>query len=157
MALTAASATVVAAPVGLSIPTLGVDASLVPLGVQADGSLEVPADAAQAGWFTGGATPGSRGPGVVGGHVDSVDGPGVFIGLEDLAPGDEVVVDREDGSRVAFVVTRTLRAPKDAFPTDEVYGPTAAPELRLITCGGPFDRSTGHYDDNLVVFAQLAA
>ncbi len=157
VALAAAGSTAAAPPVSVSIPALGVDAPLVPLGVQADGALEVPADASQAGWFTGGATPGSPGPAVLAGHVDSAQGPGVFIALDDLVSGDEVLVDREDGSRVRFVVTRALRAPKDAFPTQEVYGPTTAPELRLITCGGPFDRSTGHYEDNLVVFATLAA
>ncbi len=147
----------VAAPTAVSIPAIGVRSSLVPLGVAADGTLEVPTDPAQAGWFTGGALPGALGPAVVAGHVDSRRGPGVFLDLEDLGVGEEVVVEREDGTAARFVVTGSLQVPKGQFPSDDVYGPTAAAELRLITCGGVFDHATGHYLDNLVVFARLAA
>lgn len=146
----------VAGPVAVSIPAIGVQSSLVPLGLAADGSLEVPASAAQAGWFTGGAVPGARGPAVIAGHVDSVRGPGVFSSLDRLVAGDEVLVARADGSSARFVVTGSVRVPKDSFPADRVYGPVPGAELRLITCGGAFDRGVGHYEDNVVVFAVLA-
>ena len=97
--------------------------------------------------------PGDRGPAVVAGHVDSVAGPAVFYRLRELRPGDEVVVDLSDGRTVTFRVTGSLQVPKDAFPTEEVYGPTPDAELRLITCGGEFDRSVRSYEDNTVVFA----
>ncbi len=138
----------------MSIPAIGVDAGPAEdLGLLADGSLAAPADFDRVGWFAGGTVPGDRGPAVVAGHVDSVAGPAVFYRLRELQPGDEVVVDLSDGRSVTFRVTGSLQAPKDAFPTEEVYGPTPDAELRLITCGGEFDRSVRSYEDNTVVFA----
>jgi hypothetical protein len=81
----------------------------------------------------------------------------VFYDLDELAPGDEVSVAMSDGTTLHFTVRRSERAPKKAFPTADVYGPTPTPELRLITCDGSFDRSTGHYVDNLIVFADLSS
>ncbi len=152
---TAPVAEPVAEPVAVSIPAIGVASSLVQLGLTADGSLQVPATAAQAGWFTGGPPPGAQGPAVIAGHVDSRQGPGVFFSLGRLVAGDEVVVARADGSDARFSVTATVRVPKDSFPADLVYGPVPGAELRLITCGGTFDRGIGHYRDNVVVFAAL--
>lgn len=146
----------VAAPVSVAVPSLGISSPLLRLGVDADGALEVPREADRAGWFEHGPAPGAVGPAVVVGHVDSREGPGVFAALRTVAVGAEVDVAREDGSTVRFVVTRVQQVPKDAFPTDEVYGPAAGPELRLITCGGAFDSSTRHYVDNVVVYARLA-
>ncbi|MBW8767444.1 MAG: class F sortase, partial [Geodermatophilales bacterium] len=91
---------------------------------------------------------------VLAGHVDSTAGPAVFFRLGELAAGDEVVVGRSDGTTVRFTVTRVARYPKAAFPTAEVYGPTPDAQLRLITCGGDFDRSRRSYADNVVVFAR---
>ncbi|SFL51316.1 class F sortase [Geodermatophilus ruber] len=142
-----------AGPARLRIPAIGVDTSLARLGVDAAGALVPPADFAQAGWFTGSATPGAVGPAVVAGHVDSTAGPAVFFRLGGLAPGDDVLVDRADGTTVRFTVTGTSRYPKDAFPTAAVYGPTPRAELRLITCGGDFDRDRRSYADNVVVTA----
>jgi sortase (surface protein transpeptidase) len=93
---------------------------------------------------------------VLAGHVDSTDGPAVFFRLRELAPGDEVLVDRADGSTVRFEVRSVQRHPKDAFPTEQVYGPTPRAELRLITCGGEFDAGERSYRDNVVVTAVLA-
>jgi hypothetical protein len=143
-------------PVRLALPTLGVDTELIALGLEDDGSLEVPEDAHVAGWWAGGAGPGERGPAVVVGHVDSHEGPGVFVDLGDLTPGDRVVIVREDGSAVHFDVERLERHPKDDFPTEAVYGATDAPTLRLVTCSGEFDPTARSYDDNLVVFLTLA-
>jgi sortase (surface protein transpeptidase) len=94
---------------------------------------------------------------VVVGHVDSQDGPAVFYRLGELQPGDTIDIALDDGtSTVTYTVDRTERFPKDAFPTLQVYGLTPGPELRLITCDGEFDASTGHYVDNLVVYATIA-
>ena len=106
--------------------------------------------------WTGGATPGSQGPAVIAGHVDSKAGPAVFFRLRDVHKGDTVWVWRRDGRKVRFVVSRVLEVPKTRFPSAQVYGPTADPTLRLITCGGVFNHSTGHYLDNIIVFASFA-
>ncbi|MBB2900735.1 pyruvate/2-oxoglutarate dehydrogenase complex dihydrolipoamide acyltransferase (E2) component [Kineococcus radiotolerans] len=140
-------------PVRLEVPRIGVDVPLITLGTNPDGTLEVPADYQQVGWFTGGAAPGATGPAVIAGHVDSSSGPAPFHRLRDLAAGDEVVVTAADGRRRSFAVDGVEQHPKDAFPTAAVYGPAPGPVLRLITCGGSFDRAIGHYRDNVVVFA----
>lgn len=141
-------------PVRVEIPSIGVSSRLVRLGLNADGTMEVPRDYGLAGWFTGGAKPGQDGPAVVSGHVDSRTGPAVFYRLRELRPGDAVRVRRADGVWLAFEVTGTARYAKAAFPTDAVFGPVTGPVLRLITCGGDFDRASGHYLDNVVVTAR---
>ncbi len=130
---------------------------LAPLGLLPDGPLEVPTDYQQAGWYTGGVTPGEVGTAVIAGHVDSHHGPAVFFGLAALRADDRVQVPRADGSTATFVVYSSEQFAKDQFPTRAVYGATSEAELRLITCGGDFDRVTGHYRDNVVVFARLQA
>lgn len=142
-----------ARPVSVRIPAIGVDAPLVRLGLDAHGALEVPRSFHKAGWWTGGPRPGERGPAVIAGHVDSINGPAVFFRLELLHPGNAVIVRRRDGTRVRFTVRRIARYAKARFPARLVYGPTDRPELRLITCSGTFDRATGHYLDNTVVYA----
>ncbi|SFO89368.1 Sortase family protein [Geodermatophilus dictyosporus] len=144
-----------APPTRVRVPAIGVDTPLVDLGLDAAGALEAPADFGRAGWFAGGTVPGDVGPAVLAGHVDSVDGPAVFSRLRELAAGDEVLVDRADGTTARFRVTDVERHPKDAFPTASVYGPTADAQLRLVTCGGDFDRAARSYEDNVVVFATL--
>ena len=153
--LRASAPRVVAEPVRVRVPGIGVDSRLERLGIDPTGALETPADYAAAGWFDGGPAPGDVGPAVLAGHVDSTDGPAVFWRLRELAPGDEVLVDRADGTTARFTVTRVERHPKDAFPTEAVYGPTPDAQLRLVTCGGEFDRSVRSYRDNVVVFADL--
>jgi sortase (surface protein transpeptidase) len=142
-----------ARPVQVSIPSIGVHAPIVPLGLNPDRTLEVPKDFDDTGWWTGGPRPGERGPAVIAGHVDSYTGPAVFYRLRELRPGDAIVVLRRDGTRARFTVRRSEQYPKNRFPTARVYGPTPGPTLRLITCGGEFDDSTGHYLDNTVVYA----
>lgn len=144
-----------AAPVRVSIPAIGVDSTLVGLGVDGAGALVPPTDFAKAGWFADGTVPGDVGPAVIAGHVDSYTGPAVFYRLEDLAAGDAVQVARSDGRTVEFRVTRVAQYPKDDFATTEVYGPTTDAELRLITCGGTFDSSRRSYRDNVVVYAHV--
>jgi hypothetical protein len=142
-------------PARVRIPALGIDSDLARLGTDAAGALVPPANFAQAGWFTSGPAPGAVGPAVIAGHVDSVRGPAVFFRLADLHRGDDVLVTRADGTTLEFAVTRVARYAKSAFPTAEVYGPTADAQLRLITCGGRFDRSRRSYVDDVVVFARL--
>jgi sortase (surface protein transpeptidase) len=141
------------APVRLEIPAIGVSSPLVRLGLNPDGTMQVPADFQVAGWFTGAPQPGQLGPAVIAGHVDSRSGPAVFYRLRDLRPGDQVRVVRADGRVVRFEVESLARYPKWALPDDEVYGATTAPDLRLITCAGDFDRDRRSYRDNLVVSA----
>lgn len=138
-------------PVSVSIPAIGVRSDLVRLGLEPDGSAEVPDDPQLAGWFTGGPRPGDAGPAVIAGHVDTKTGPAVFARLDELTPGDEVEVTTARGT-VRFVADRAEQVAKDEFPTDRVYGPAPGDQLRLITCGGSFDRSVGHYRDNIVVY-----
>ena len=142
-------------PVSVRIPAIGVDSRLIPLGLNPDNTLQVPQDFGVAGWYTGRPVPGEIGPSVVVGHVDSKSGPAVFYRLEDLQPGAIIEVACSDGTVAKFSVVAKEQHDKDAFPTARVYDPTDSPELRLITCGGNFDRSIGHYNDNVVVFAVL--
>ena len=161
----------VADPTAITIPAIGAHSTLVPLGLTVAGELAVPPvdDPLQASWYAGAdpaesgdeIQPGERGPAVVVGHVDGViDGrkgqPGIFARLSELKPDDEILIDRADGTRVRFLVDRVEKHSKSDFPTDEVYGATEQPELRLITCGGEFDRSAGHYTANFIVWASIA-
>lgn len=146
-------------PVAIDIPAIGVRSPLQYLGLTAQHTLQVPAPGPhydEAGWYRYSSTPGSLGPAVIVGHVDSAAyGPSVFFNLGNLRPGDKVLVTRADGLVAIFRVDGVRIYPKDHFPTMLVYGNTDHAALRLITCGGPFDRSTGHYLDNIVVFASL--
>jgi hypothetical protein len=145
-----------APPASLAIPSIGVETELEHLVVRDDGTLAPPDDFGRAGWFSEGPAPGERGPAVIVGHVDSRDGPAVFYRLAELRAGDPVEVTRTDGTAIRFAVTDTFEAAKDAFPTEAVYGPTAGPTLRLVTCTGAFDRASRHYVSNLVVYADRA-
>jgi LPXTG-site transpeptidase (sortase) family protein len=145
----------VAAPVSLTIPLIGVQTNLITLGLASDGELQVPplTMASVAGWYTGSPRPGAIGSAIIVGHIDSNNGPGVFYHLDKLTSGDKVYVKRSDGTLVEFRVTAVKSYLKDAFPTEEVYGAVPDAELRLITCGGAFDPATGHYVNNVVVYA----
>jgi sortase (surface protein transpeptidase) len=143
--------------VTLRLPSTGTTTDLMSLGLQDDGSLEVPPGepGSPAGWYNQSPTPGERGPAVVLGHVNATDGgPGVFAHLRDLGAGDTIEVTREDGSVATFAFQRGEQYAKDAFPTLEVYGNTDGAELRLITCDG-YDPDAGTFDDNYVVYATL--
>lgn len=145
-----------APPVRIRIPSIGVDASITDLGLASDGTIEVPADPRQAGWYRLGSVPGDAGPAVILGHLDSTTGPAVFARLAGLRLGDQVLVARADGSQVRFQVYRVATFAVTSFPTEAVYGATPDPVLRLITCGGTFSRAQGRYLLNVVVFATEA-
>jgi LPXTG-site transpeptidase (sortase) family protein len=144
-------------PVSVSIPAIEVQSDLITVGLNPDGTLEVPQpgpDYDKAAWFDGSPRPGDVGPAVIEGHVDSAaNGPSVFYRLGALVAGDRIDVTRADGSVVGFRVDEVRVVPKDDFPTLEVYRNTDGPELRVITCGGDFDSSARSYVDNVVVFA----
>jgi sortase (surface protein transpeptidase) len=148
----------VAEPVSVEIPAIDVRSDLLGLGLNGDGTVEVPplAEDDEAGWYERGPSPGAVGPAAILGHVDSAEwGPGVFFDLGALAPGDEISVTRADGSVAVFAVDRVEVHRKDDFPTIDVYGNTDDAQLRLITCGGAFDPAARSYEDNVVVFASL--
>ena len=144
-------------PATLAIPAIDARSTIIRLGLDDQGALEVPpgAPGSPAGWYEHSPTPGELGPAVFLGHVNAEGGgPGIFANLRRLAAGDRIEVAREDGSTAVFTVRGAEQYAKDAFPTQKVYGNTAGPELRLITCDG-YDPRTGHFDDNYVVYAAL--
>ncbi len=141
-------------PTSLEIPAIGLDAAdPVDLRVDYRDALQVPTDYTKVGWFTSSAVPGDPGSAVMVGHVDTRRGPAVFGRLDDLHPGDVIEVGRSDGGTARFGVDSVETFDKDKLPTERIYGPTTAPTLRLMTCGGPFDDGTLNYRDNIVVFA----
>ncbi|RII94702.1 class F sortase, partial [Clavibacter michiganensis] len=143
-----------AVPTRVAIPAIDLDQPLIDLGIAADGRMEVPVDFDDVGWFTGGGRPGGRGPTVIAAHVDSRVGPAAFGRLAELGVGDEVSVQDVDGGSTRYAVTEVADFAKADFPTARVFGAQPTDQLRLITCGGIFDRSVGHYEDNRVVFAE---
>ncbi|WP_326740099.1 class F sortase [Streptomyces sp. NBC_01022] len=142
------------APVHVTIPSLGVNSDIMRLGLNTDGTVEVPpADKGMTvGWYTGGSVPGEPGPAVLIGHNDTRFGRAVFHDLKKIAKGADITVRDEKGTEVHFKVTGRETADKTAFPTARVYGPTDDRALRLITCDGAFD-AQGHPVDNLIVYA----
>jgi sortase (surface protein transpeptidase) len=144
-----------AKPTRVRIPAIGVDREIVDAGVDQAGALIPPESAAVVGWFTAGPAPGDVGPALLAAHVDSRTGPGAFVKLVELRPGDKVTVERADQSTVDFVVVSTAQVAKTAFPTELVYAPLPVPMLRLITCGGTFDRAAHSYRENVIVEAAL--
>ena len=146
-------------PVALDIPAIDVHSVVRTVGRTPEGALETPAPGPQyddAAWYRHSPTPGSLGPAILLGHVDSAsNGPSVFFRLGELRAGDRISVRRADGSVATFVVDEVHRYSKDDFPTEVVYGDIDHAGLRILTCGGAFDDSTGHYQDNIVVFASL--
>ncbi|WP_347059666.1 class F sortase [Blastococcus sp. HT6-30] len=142
-------------PTRVQIPALAVTSRIMELGLERDGSMEVPPGAYPVGWYDGSPTPGQLGPAVLAGHVDWEGDPGAFYGLRELRPGDTVVVDRADGTVATFSVDRVEEYAKANFPTEKVYGDIDHAGLRLITCGGAFDEDTGDYQSNIIVYASL--
>jgi hypothetical protein len=147
-------------PVSVDIPAIGVKSQLLRLGLNSDGTIQVPSldtSAGLAAWYKYSATPGQIGASVIEGHVDSRQGPAVFFRLGDLRPGDTVDVTLADGITAIFRVTGVREYAKSRFPAKAVYGATRYAALRLITCGGAFDYVTGHYLSSTVVFASLTS
>lgn len=143
-------------PVTVAVPAITIEAPVIELGLDATGRLGTPPvdDPRVVGWYAKGPAPGERGTAVVVGHRDTRTGPAVFLNLNSLSSGNTVRVARADGKVAVFTVDRVQTYPKSDFPDKEVYGATGRPELRLLTCGGVFDRGKG-YEANIVVFAHL--
>ena len=144
-------------PTAIGIPAIGLLVSLSELGLNPDGTVEVPTDVAQPGWFHLGPSPGQAGSAVILGHVDSYLGPGVFFKLPQLIAGDKVDVSLADGVTAHFVVDTVVMYAKAQFPTSLVYAPHGYSALQLVTCGGTFDPETGHYLSNVVVYTSLVS
>jgi hypothetical protein len=150
-------------PISISIPAIGVKSKLLYVGLNSDGTIQVPPLddpplTNEAAWYKYSPTPGQPGPSVIEGHVDSLrEGPSVFFRLGALKPGDLVDIALADRQVAVFKITGVRLYPKDQFPTSTVYGNTDYAALRLITCGGSFDEQSHHYSSNIVAFASLVS
>lgn len=146
-------------PTRIAIPSLWINAPVDQLGLRSDGTLETPsfARSKNAAWFKYGPSPGEVGPAVILGHVDNKTDRAVFFELRRIKVGAKVEISRADGSKLLFTVDSVEQFPKANFPTERVYGQTNSPTLRMVTCGGKFDKARGDYLDNIIVFASLAA
>lgn len=147
-------------PTKITIPKIGVSAPVGPIGLLPNGRVEEPplSKPNLAGWYKEGVTPGEVGPSVLLGHVDANKKPAVFYRLKELKPGDKIQIARKDGSTATFAVEKAQRVDKDAFPHKKVFAASLDhAALRLVTCGGAFDPKSGHYKDNLIVYAKLVA
>ncbi|MBO2448780.1 class F sortase [Actinomadura barringtoniae] len=145
-------------PTGIKIPRLNVSAPMSELGLKPDGTIEEPplSKPNLAGWWKDGPTPGEGGPSVILGHVDANRHAAVFYRLKELRPGDRVQVTRQDGRTATFAVQSVEQVPKSSFPGQKVYAEDLDySALRLVTCGGTFDSSTGHYVDNVIAYTRL--
>ncbi|WP_219467540.1 class F sortase [Nonomuraea rhizosphaerae] len=148
-----------AQPTAVYIPSIGVAAPLMELGLDASGAIQNPPfdPPNLAGWYRYGAAPGQRGAAVITGHLDTRSGPAVFASLRNVKRGEQVQVLRADRSVAVFVVDKVEHTPKRSFPSKKVYGKINYPGLRLVTCGGAFDQQAHSYRDNTIVYAHLAA
>ncbi|GAA2015413.1 class F sortase [Nakamurella flavida] len=148
-------------PVSLSVPAIGVTSALLDLGLNDDGTVEVPPldePESKAGWYRNSPDPGSLGPSIILGHVDSKKyGPGVFYELGALKPGDTIEVTRQDNTVAVFTIDAVRSYPKSDFPTLDVYGNLDHAGIRLITCGGEFDPAASSYESNIIAFGTLTS
>jgi sortase (surface protein transpeptidase) len=145
-------------PMTIEIPAIGVDAPVMRLDLNPNGTVQVPPldNHNLAGWYDRSVTPGAKGTSVILGHVDDYAGPSIFFNIKNLRTGDAIDVVRADGRTAVFTVDGVQKATKSHFPTSDVFGNVAYPALRLVTCGGPFDPNTGEYLDSIIVYAHLA-
>lgn len=148
------------APVRICLPDIKVDSDLMELGLNGDRTVQVPplSKVREAGWYKHSATPGSKGSTVILGHVDSAQyGDGVFYRLDRLHPSDRVLIARGDGKIATYRIDRVATISKKKFPTQAVYGPSSHAVIRLVTCGGTFNQSTGSYEDNVIAYGTLTS
>jgi LPXTG-site transpeptidase (sortase) family protein len=142
-------------PMVIVIPSIGVKAGIVGVGLQADGAMQIP-DPNHVGWYKRGPRPGQPGPAVLVGHVYYHPGPAVFYRLRELHRGDQILIRQRHGPTMRFTVQRLELVPKTALPTDRIWTKSSKPQLRLVTCGGDYDHTTRHYRDNQIVYAAWA-
>jgi hypothetical protein len=144
-------------PVTVSVPAIGLSLPVTMLGLNLDGTVQVPTDIQKTGWYDLGPSPGQIGSAVILGHVDSYQGPAAFYQLRNVVAGDQITVVLTDGVSALFQVTSVAIYPKLDFPAQQVYGSHGNAALQLITCGGVFDTQTGGYESNVVVYSSLVS
>jgi sortase (surface protein transpeptidase) len=146
-------------PVRIMIKRLGINAPIKSVGLAKDGTIQVPPpdNPNLVGWYRNMSTPGQAGPAVLLGHKDTRTRSAVFSRLFEIKNGDSIEVKRQDGTTAVFTVGGVEQASKKTFPTQRVYGPQDNAQLHLITCGGTYDRRTGHYTDNIIVYATMTS
>ncbi|GAA3135645.1 class F sortase [Streptosporangium carneum] len=146
-------------PVRLVIKRLNINAPITSVGLDKQGAIEVPSagDPNLVGWYRSGPTAGEAGPAIMLGHKDTRSGSAVFSRLGEIRNGDTIEVHRKDGIIAVFTVGGLEQAEKTVFPTQRVYGESPNPQLHLITCGGTYDRTTGHYTDNVIAYATMTS
>ncbi len=144
-------------PASIEVPAIDARSELMLLGVDAANGVEEPPETSPgiAGWYKYSPVPGQRGAPVILGHINGDGQRGVFADLVSIEPGDEVFVDLTDGTRVTYRIDRVQQIAKTVFPTQAVYGPVGGSEIRLVSCGGPFDDGTGHYLDNVIAYGTM--
>jgi hypothetical protein len=144
-------------PVRIVIKRLGINAPIKSVGLAKDGTIEVPPgdDHNLVGWYRNMSTPGEAGPAVLLGHKDTRTRSAVFSRLFEIKNGDTIEVKRQDKTTAVFTVGGVEQASKKTFPTQRVYGSQDNAQLHLITCGGTYDRRSGHYTDNIIVYATM--
>lgn len=156
----------VARPTSVQIPAIGVSGNLIPLGIQGQngvpvtskaGEVEVPSVSTprQIGYYSLGYLPGQIGSAVLIAHVDGDGMLGAFHDLGKMKAGDKITVDRADGSKLMFTVTKVEVIRKMDISDKALFGPEPDAELKLVSCAGRFDHATGQYEDNIVVFSTL--
>jgi len=144
-------------PVRLQIPSAAVNAAVTAVGETADGGIQVPpfSRSHQAAWYRNSIMPGSRGSAVIVGHYDDDKGGAVFYKVNAIRRHDPIRVVRADGTVATFTVDAMEQVDKALFPSRRVFGDVGYAGLRLITCGGEFNRVTRHFRDNVIVYAHL--
>lgn len=146
-------------PVRLVVQRLGSNAPIRSVGLDKQGAIEVPpvGNPNLVGWYRSGPTAGEAGPAIMLGHKDTKSGSAVFSRLDEIRNGDVIEVHRKDGIIAVFTVGGLEQAEKTVLPTQRVYGESPNPQLHLITCGGTYDRATGHYADNVIAYATMTS
>ncbi|MFE6271266.1 class F sortase [Streptomyces goshikiensis] len=148
-----------APPARVDVPSIGIQAPVVSRGLDKDGAIDPPPydRPGTVGWWGGGAQPGTAGTALLVGHVDTASKPAVFYGLSSAKPGDSVRVVRADGTVAEFTVEDVQVYERAGFDPHKAYGPRVAgrAELRLVTCGGTYDKAAKQYSANVVVSAYL--
>jgi LPXTG-site transpeptidase (sortase) family protein len=143
-------------PQKLSIPKIGVTASVESVGLDSQNRMDVPRIADDVGWYRLGYKIGENGNAVIDGHLDKVTGkPAVFWNLSKLQSGDKIIVMDGAGKQFTYAVTQKAEYPYNNFPLQQVFGPASKPMLNLITCQGTWDKTTKNYSHRIVIYSQL--
>jgi hypothetical protein len=142
-------------PVRVQVPDAGIDVSVTPVGVKADGQMEIPENVDIAGWYRYGPDPASPvGSTVIAAHVDSLEfGLGQFVKLKGLPAGTRIIVSTADGKTHNYLIDSVQNVLKEQLPVGQIFDREGPPRLALITCGGQFDYTSRTYSDNVIVMA----